>query len=359
MSPVPVLTVCSLDPVLRDATVSGLLCDVPGSVVLRHNLTPDGFLHRAVYDRDGVRNQEIIALDHGCLSCALREDILPSLRRLVSDPMNPPTAVIMALPATVEALGLVRALQPLGGPAAIPEAAIAAVLAAVDTATLASDLLGDDLLVERNLHTSAEDRRSVGETLAQLIEFADALVTPRPTPTVTADLLAHLTGPDVPVLALHAVDPLPLLRIRRHRHDPRGDFRRVAATTATDTERVWTLDLASWRPMHPGRLHEGIQALGAGPIRGRGVFWLPTRPDLIGAWDGAGGQVSIGGIGNWNGPDRFTRLVITGVDHDPSQVRTAFDRALLTDAELGCGLDWWAARDDGFDPWLGRRRLSA
>ena len=48
MPPVPVLTVTSLDPVLRDATASGLLCDLPGSVVLRHDLTPDGLLHRAV-----------------------------------------------------------------------------------------------------------------------------------------------------------------------------------------------------------------------------------------------------------------------------------------------------------------------
>jgi G3E family GTPase len=359
MTPVPVLTVCSLDPVLRDTAASGLLCDIPGSVVLRHDLTPDRLLHRAVYDRGGLREQETIDLDHGCLSCALREDIIPSLRQLVSDPVSPPTVLILALPATAEALPLIRALQPLDGRPAVPGASVAAVLAAIDAATFATDLLGDDLLAERGLHTSAEDRRSVGETLAQVVEFADAVITPNPAPDVTAHLLAHLSGPDVPVLDLHAADPFGLLQVRRRHDDPRGDLRQVSASSATDTDRVWTLDLNTWRPMHPDRLHESIEALGAGPIRGRGVFWLPTRPDLVGAWDGAGGQLSIGSIGAWGGCERRTRLVITGVDHDPNPVREAFERALLSDAELGRGLNWWAGRDDGFDPWLGEHRLSA
>jgi Cobalamin synthesis protein cobW C-terminal domain len=89
------------------------------------------------------------------------------------------------------------------------------------------------------------------------------------------------------------------------------------------------------------------------------VFWLPTRPQMVGAWDGAGGQLSIDGIGAWSGSERRTRLVITGVDHDPTPVREAFERALLSDVELGRGLTWWLGREDGFDPWLGERRLSA
>lgn len=359
MTPVPILTVCSLDPLLRDATAGSLLCDVPGSVVLRHDLASDSQLHRVVYDRDATREQETITLEHGCLSCALREDIIPSLDRLVSDLLNPPSVIILALPATAEALPLVRALQPVDAAAPVPGATVAAVLAAVDTSTFAADLLGDDLLAERALHTSDDDRRSVGETLAQIVEFADAVITPGPAPAVATQLLAHLSGPDVPVLNLHVADSLALLAIRRHEDDSRGDLRRVAASTAPDTDRVWTLDLDSWRPLHPDRLREGMEALGAGPIRGRGVFWLPTRPRLVGAWDGAGGQLSIGSIGSWSGSQRRTRLVITGVDYDPVPVRAAFERALLSDVELGRGLDWWATRDDGFDPWLGEVRRSA
>jgi G3E family GTPase len=359
MPPVPVLTVTSLDPVLRDATASGLLCDLPGSVVLRHDLTPDGLLHRAVYDRDGMREQERIELDHGCLSCALREDIVPSLRRLVSDRTRPPASVVLALPATAEALPLVRTLQPFSGRTPVPGAVLSAVLAAVDTAAFTDDLFGDDLLAERNMQLSPEDRRAVGETLAQIVEYADALVTPEPTPDLATEVLGHLIGRQVPILPLHSTDPLPLLQIRREREDPRGDLRRIRPTGAADTDRVWTLDLRSSRPLHPDRLHEALQILGSGTIRGRGVFWLPTRPEMIGAWDGAGGQLSIGSLGPWSGSEPRTRLVITGLDHDPVLIRVAFDRAVLTQSELGRGRNWWSRQDDGFDPWLGDRRLSA
>ena len=359
MALVPVLTVTSLDRVLRDTTAAGLLCDLPGAVVLSHDLTVDGTLTRVVYDRDGTRDHQTLTLDHGCLSCALREDVLPTLHHLISDRPAPPTAVILALPVTAEALPLVRAVQPLTGDSPVPGAAMAAVLAAVDTTTLVTDLLGDDQLIDRGLHLSESDRRSVGEALAQILEYADLVVTPHPSPTLAAGLLAHLVGPTITRRDLFALDPVPLLSVRRRPDDPRGDLRQVTATGAADTDRLWSLDLHSWRPFHPDRLHRGLEQLGAGPIRGRGVFWLPTRPHQVGAWDGAGGQLSIGAIGTWSGAQRHTHLVITGLDHDPALVRTAFEHTLLTEAELGRGLDWWATRKDNFDPWFGEGRLSA
>jgi G3E family GTPase len=116
------------------------------------------------------------------------------------------------------------------------------------------------------------------------------------------------------------------------------------------------VDLDSWRPLHPDRLHESIEALASGPLRGRGRFWLPTRPDTLAVWDGAGGQLSIGVAGGWIGVPRRSRLVVTGTAPDPGLLEQAFDRALVTDAELGRGIGWWAGRGDGFDPWLGERR---
>ena len=53
---------------------------------------------------------------------------------------------------------------------------VAAVLAVVNGPTTRGDLLGDDLLRERHLHTSAEDGRGVAETHAAMIEYADAVV---------------------------------------------------------------------------------------------------------------------------------------------------------------------------------------
>jgi G3E family GTPase len=119
-----------------------------------------------------------------------------------------------------------------------------------------------------------------------------------------------------------------------------------------DADGVWTLDLRSWRPLHPERLRHRIGDLGGGARRSRGRFWLPTRPSTTCCWDGAGGQLSIGSVGPWLGNQPSTRLVVTGID-DPSRVEAAFDEVLLSDAELAKGLSRWQGTDDGFDPWLG------
>ena len=66
---------------------------------------------------------------------------------------------------------------------------------------------------------------------------------------------------------------------------------------------VWRLDLRSTRPVHPIRFQDELVALGSGPRRSRGCFWLPTRPADICVWDGAGGQVGIAAARTWGRGD--------------------------------------------------------
>ncbi|MBA2550132.1 MAG: cobalamin biosynthesis protein CobW [Nocardioidaceae bacterium] len=85
---------------------------------------------------------------------------------------------------------------------------------------------------------------------------------------------------------------------------------------------------------------------------------MPTRPDRLCVWDGAGGQLSLGDVGAWTRPPD-TRIVVTGTERDPSELITAFDTALLTDTELARGLATWKNRPDGLDAWLGVRPEAA
>ena len=352
---VPVLPVTAVDRVVRDVTAAGLLCDLPGAVVLQHDLDADGVLHRTVHDLGGVRERERLELDHGCLSCALREDVLPALHRLTAGTERP-SAIVLALPVSAEALPVERGLRLDGG-----AAAVAAVVAAVDPAALEWDLFGDDLLDERGLALAEDDRRAVGEALAHQLEFADVVAVGGDAPLTrrTTAVLAHLVRRRPDLRPVDALLPADLVRTRRAADDDRGDPRVPRHTGAADAGGVWTLDLHSWRPFHPDRLLDRIEGLGSGRLRGRGRFWLPTRPETVGVWDGAGGQLSLGSLGTWGAKAADTRLVVTGLGEDPTRVREAFEASLLTDAELSRGLARWAGRDDGFDPWLGERRLSA
>ncbi len=204
---------------------------------------------------------------------------------------------------------------------------------------------------------AADDERAVGEVLVRQVEGADVVVVDDEPDSTAEVLLDHLTP--ARTMRLHELDVAALLE-PRDREDVlhRGDPLSASASEAESREGVWTLQLESWRPFHPDRLRENLEALGGRPGRSRGVFWLPTRPDVVCQWEGAGGQLSLGNLSTWHdaGCEACTRLVVTGLDDEIDEVAAVFEATLLTDAELAAGLGAWAGRDDGYDPWLGSRR---
>lgn len=353
-----VTSITTTDPVLRETAVMSVAADVPDAVVVRHDL--HGFGHgtvrRTVSDATGVLEDVTLALEHSCLSCALREDLLPTLVRLAGADRWP--HALVALPVAGEPVPFVRGV--LDGVHEGRDVADAldlhGVVALVDATGLVGDVMGSGSLAERGLALGEDDERSHGEVLVHQLRGADlVLASGTPGPTEHA-LLEHLSAGEIRAAGAGETSGADLLR---RRHDPVLSRRWedplvVAPTGAPDRDRVWTLDLADWRPFHPQRLHERLEELAVGALVAHGRFWLPTRPGVVGVWEGAGGQLSIGEAGPWWGAAPSTRLVVTGLNEDPERVRTAFDACLLTDAELAAGLDRWAGRADGFDRWLGR-----
>jgi G3E family GTPase len=361
-----VTALLSMDPVLRDLATFSVLADATGTVVVRHDLgraRSAGVLRRVVSDVTGVLEDEEVPLDHPCMGCAMREDLLPTLLRLES--AGRWQHALVALPVAGEAVPVVQAL--LGGEVdgrpvrhLLPWGGAVAVL---DGGTAREDLFGDDLLAERGLAHTDDDRRSVGEVLARQLEHADlVLVDDDHVPPVVLPLLQHLAPAGASVrTGLHELPGRALLDLQPGSDTARrGDPRHVRPAGRPDAGEVWTLDLATWRPLHPERLRHEIEALACGELRGRGRFWLPGRPSRVAAWDGGGGQLSIGDVGSWDGAQPSTRLVVTGLGQQlREQVAASFERVVLTDAELARGLASWVGRADGFDDWLGEREDAA
>ncbi|GAB4083597.1 GTP-binding protein [Myceligenerans cantabricum] len=372
---VPISVLASVDPVLRDSAVLGLVVDSPGTVALRHDiLAGEGMIRRVVVDASGVVEQVLVPLEHACLSCAVREDALPTLAALTEDGRW--SDVVLALPVSAESLPVTRALAAEtthGGLLAGARIATAATVA--DVETFEHDLLADDLVAARGIALTPDDERSVGEALAAQVEHADLVVvageaTAAPT---GSGLMDRIRAEDSDrVEGVHGVTAA---QLAARRHDPvRGEHRsnplgarRTTRPGRTAGDRSWTLELRSDRPFHPERLLDRIEDLGAGRMRSRGVFHVVDRPLSACLWDGAGGQLFLGDLGPWDeaaaSAAPHTRIVVVGsADDEPDAAQDArhglvdaFHDALARPDELADHGLSWLGREDVLSPWLGSR----
>lgn len=351
---VSVAVIASVDPVARQSAAATVLLDLPDAVQLSYDLVADRpALHRVVADRHGTVESEVVDLDHGCLGCTLRHDVLATLARL--EEVGRWRTVVLALPLATPPEPVAAAIDTAIRDGRLIGVGLAPVVAAVDGEAVVRDILGDDLLDERGLAHGPRDRRSVGEAVCAQVEYADAVLAVGHADRQSLGLLRHLLAPSAVLASPHRVDVADLIT-RRHDLDlarTRTDPLRPIGRPRPDADGVWTLVLQSARPFEPHRLMARLEDLGTGSIRARGHFWLPSRPGLACVWDGSGGQLSVGIHGPWRDRMPGTALKITGIDQtERKRIRNAFATILMTDRELG-DLDRWRGVDDGFDPWLG------
>ena len=349
---IPVVVLATVDPVLRDAAVFSLLTDLPGTGFVRQDLDPrTGTVRRVVGDENGLVDDVTVLAERGCPGCVLRENVLPAMEAMVE--AGRWSRIVMALPVSA-------AMAPAVGPLAEPTVRrrlgieLASVVGVVDVDRVESDLMGGDVLADRDLRLTAGDGRAVGEALADHLAQADVVLTTGSDPAGFT-LTDHLRGRRSGRRDLFGTNARELFNARHSvghaaaRRDPYW----LSRSATPDAHGVWTLDLMSERPVHPDRFRQRLPDLAGGRVRTRGRFRLPTRPDRLGVVDGTGGHLSIGDAGRPAAP-LTTRMVITGVGAGGERRRQAFADALLTDRELESGRDW-SLVDDGLDDWLGVR----
>lgn len=386
---VPVFCITGLESVPMESVTVGLQWDLPRAVVVRHTLdVARGTLLRVVSDVTGVVEREVVEVEHLCVSCALREDILPTLDRLAA--LERWDSVIAHLPIGVEASQLCRMIAVDQERA--EELRVAGVTFACESTSLPDLLICDDLLVERGLHTSTQDRRGVAELAARLLEYADVVAVfdggdgtrhegdgqdnagqanagredagqadagQAEALAAGAALARTLARPGALVVdgwpGLHHKD----LMVGLHHHASSESWVADVFTAPLgdlETEQLWRLDLLATDPVDPARFLERLEDLGAGPHRTRGFFWMPTRPDSVVAWQGAGGQVSVGAGDEWHGRPRHSRIVVVGLHEcgdDRDRIRGAFLDCLVRDEDRVARGMAWQVEEDGLEPWLG------
>ena len=348
----PLIVLTGVDPMAIQATMSSMLWDMPAVVAIRHVIEPvTQQLSRYVSSIDGPIETAHIDLEHACVGCAIREDILPTIARLAREPQW--RSIVACLPLSAEADHLSAAIS--RDPAVSRYVKLTSVVAAVPSEGLADHLLDDQWLGDRGLNTGPSDPRCIGEAACAQVEYADVVVASGMDDHVDKDFIHALIRPTSSVVI--GSENLDVSALVKGRHvssqayawrSPRSSFR----LPSLGASRAWRIDLESDRPFHPERLVDQIATLG-GRYRSRGCFWVPTRPGMANTWDGVSGQVSIGQHSLWAARAPVTRVILTGVGRRPTDVYGHFANLLLTDAEMAMDIGSWQQPEDGLEPWLG------
>ncbi|GAA4866846.1 ribosome hibernation factor-recruiting GTPase MRF [Saccharopolyspora cebuensis] len=386
-SRVPLLLVAGLpeEPVTA-VTDAVRATDPRGTAVVHHDLRtlPEGVLRRHVRHGEAV-DTAVLELAHGCVSCTLREDFLPLLRRLARTPGV--RRIVVRLDPALEPEAICWAIEHVvvdDAPVA-EDVEVRAALAVVDLPSWLDDAGGDEELRERGLGGSADDERTVAQVAVGQVEFADAVVlsgeAERWRARRTEAVLARL-APTAPRAALGELDvPALLDRIP-------ADARRGAVDGAhgpllrgqppmEPVAGVAVVLFEQRRPFHPERLHEALDALLDGVVRARGRAWVAGDPDSVLWLESAGGGLHLGHAGPWLAAlpperwaevpveqrlraslhwdehygDRMQELVVLVHEADPGDVLRALRGALLTDDELASGEQAWRAPAESAITW--------
>ncbi len=358
----------------------------PDVAVLHHDLRDigSGRLRRRLR-RGPLDETTVLELEHGCLSCTLREDLLPQLLALAGP--DGPHRVVLHLDAALEpehvCWSLLHVL--IDGAPVTDVVDLRGVVTVVDAERWLDDATGDEAPEERGLAELPDDERTVAQIAVGQVEFADLLVH-----TGTADawelartdaVLARL-APGALRLRLAELDARVLLadlppEARRGRPDDvHAPLLRGLPPLTSDCG-VRLLVFSARRPFHPQRLHTAIDVLLEGVVRTRGRIWLATRPEAVLWLESAGGGLRVGHAGDWLADadaeawdavsperralaamgwhprfgDRAQDLVVLTHDADPAEIEVALSAALLTEAELAAGEDSWRELPDPFGWW--------
>jgi G3E family GTPase len=353
--------VSSIDSLCRQQACQDLAAGEPESVVVLHDLLENGVVIRRVFSADQLLERVETQLEHGCLSCTVRLDLVPTIEGLLS---GGATRIIVGLPSAVPAAAAIAALdRGLSRPFTIDSAVLAC----------APDALEDHIWDHHTLFESGftpihEDQRTPGEFLLGELCFNDTVLLAAPD-IVPADQQGHERGVHlIRELAPHAHVAPRAADVRPGLHHYSDAVARTVPGTVHDPAPCGTVPASPFatvfhsveRPLHPERFRHALATLAEGCCVLRGRLWIASAPDCRIAIQGIGPRVWLENTGAWGTrtdstpsasssvtaaklnrqPERRgTLLAATGEDVDPAEIEQLLRSCELTDAEMLAGFD--------------------
>jgi G3E family GTPase len=351
--------ISSLDALCRQQACEAAAAAHPLATLVLHDLLESGLVIRRIYRQGILVERTETHLEHGCLSCTVRLDVVPTVAACLDrgDQM-----VIIGLPPAVSSEAAIGALR-RGLPRSV----------SIDSAVLACapDTLEDHLWDHHTLFESGftpvpEDQRTPGEFLIGELTFSDTVLLVEPALFPVDPALRRRGVQLISELAPHADVVADPGRIRAGRHDYQealgrtvpGSVRIPAAVSASP---FTTVMHRAERPLHPERFRDALASLAEGCCWLRGRLWIAAAPRCRIAIQGIGPRVWLENTGPWladqgagAGPDplefvdasldwhpvhgdRCSVIAATGDGIDAVEIAGLLSGCELTDAEMAAG----------------------
>ncbi len=339
----------------QDLRVAVIVNDMSEINIDSQMLAQGGSLHRT--------EERLVEMSNGCICCTLREDLLLEVGRLAREGrfdylLIESTGISEPLPVAV------TFDMPLEGETTLSS------LARLDTMVTVVDVSNFlDLTSGSEALEDDDGERTMAELLFDQVEFADVILlnktdlvdeeTLGATEALVrrlnprARLLKTVRG-EVPLSAIVGTGLYDPETARKHEEWEME----LTLGHAPETEEygISSVVYEARRPFHPQRLSEVLARDWEGVLRGKGFFWLASRPDMVGVWSLAGQSLTLDPGGPWWSEgalsERRQELVFIGQELSSDRIKTWLNEALLTDTEMAQGPDLWIRFEDPLPAWV-------
>ena len=333
--------------------------------------------------------EQLVEMSNGCICCTLREDLLNEVARLAEEGRF--DYLLIESTGISEPMPVAETFQFENeqGRSLSTLARLDTMVTVIDAANFLKDYHEAEDLRDRGLGISEGDERTITDLLIEQVEFANVLVLNK------TDLVSEAELAELAAIMAKLNPDAKCLRANQGRIDLRAilntglfDFEQASQSAGwmktlrgeesseSDEYGIASFVYRARRPFHPERLWAYLQETWPGVLRSKGLFWIASRPDLIGLWSQAGGTGAVRWVGRWyvalpkaQWPedeeeaqrihglwdpvfgDRTQELVLIGRKMDQAALVARLEVCLLTEEELEPGLAFWRAATDPFPVW--------
>lgn len=363
------------------------------TTLLNHILSSDHGLKIAVIVNDMsevnidagiVRTEEkLVEMSNGCICCTLREDLLIEIKKLATEQKF--DYLVIESTGISEPIPVAETFtfEDESGVSLSQFARLDTMVTVVDGYNFYRDYMEAVELKDRQIELGPEDERTITDLLISQIEFANILIMNK-MDLVSPEEKTRLMG------ILRKLNPKATIVESKK---SQIDVKEILNTNSFNFEEAmnnpgWMMELRGHetketeeygissfvfreqRPFHPERLWKFLTALPSEIIRSKGFFWVATMPAVVALWSQAGRTSTLEARGQWLASmdmseweldaeeletvkkgwhkdygDRVQEIVFIGQKFLNSSIKTDVEgllrNALLTDAELALGKDYW------------------